>query len=266
MGTRVHGAGSHVPVTRQLAAHPETPLVPPVVSSALTPNTIRHVPDLGWAGYVAVGSSGFDFVSGDWIVPCYAAPDPANSGALQWVGLGGYGANHPLFQGGTETDPTSGYTFWWEDVGSDFIQYGGPPVHCGDQVFVNVDYGLTCAGKSYIYLYDFKSGLSWTPLPNCLNFTPDRTSAEWIDERPGCSLTQPKHYKLTNFQHTTWTYAKAASSYVRNNTLEPLAFFSRDIMTMEDSIPGTVLAEAGTLGSDAMTHTDTWDATGTSTC
>ena len=96
-----------------------------------------------------------------------------------------------LWQGGTETDDRAGYNSggrWFRATGQ---RFQGPPVHPFDLVRVGIDYGLTCAGKSYIQMANYTTNDYWSP--GCQSFTPSEGIAEWIDERGSCGFNAHKN-------------------------------------------------------------------------
>src|SRR6478609_5731951 len=112
-----------------------------LICIALTPQVGRLVATGDyWSGYIDE-SSGFNYVSGDWDVPCYSGTNNSQR-ALEWVGLGGFNGTN-LWQAGTESDHAEGYRFWWEYLPGANIIYAGPSVSCNQAVNVEVDYNYS---------------------------------------------------------------------------------------------------------------------------
>jgi hypothetical protein len=218
-----------------------------------------------WAGY-EVTHGGYNWVQGQWVTPCYTQPFGAGLRAQQWVGIGG--ATSRLWQAGTETDTAHLDVLWYEafPIEPDQFINTGPVFTCGDTIWVVLDTGAASScgssSKSYAKWTDIPQGWYWTV---CQTFTPGAGSAEWLDERPVCSVSPLKPYAFTNIRATHWSAAQAKSTY-SGSAAHPISYYSPEInnFTMEDG--GLVLAQASALGSDGMSFTDTWEAAGTNHC
>lgn len=141
-----------------------------------------------WSGYVTE-FSGFNYVNGDWDVPCYSGTNNSQR-TVEWVGLVGVNGSH-LWQAGTESDHAEGYRFWWEYVPGAPIIYAGPAVGCNQAVNVELDYNYSVSGMAYLWMYNYYNGQYWSTYKS---FVPGNNTAEWIVERVGCGTG--KNYAL----------------------------------------------------------------------
>lgn len=173
-----------------------------------------------WSGYV-VNDSGFNYASADWDVPCYYGTNNSQR-AIEWVGIGGVSANN-LWQAGTESDHAEGYRFWYEDYPTQNMIYAGPSVACNQSVYVEVQYNYDISGEAYVYMYNNSNGQYYSATKS---FVPNNHTAEWIVERPGCSLTQIKNWALAPIDSVYWTSVYAASTSYDNDYVHDLAYFS----------------------------------------
>ena len=208
-----------------------------------------------WSGIAAVGSGGYNYAFADWIVPCYTG---GNSGTrqVQWVGIG----SSNIWQGGTETDYSEGYRFWYEAWPKISMTYAGPAVSCTDHVAVQVDYNTTVANESYIYMSNYTKGQYWsTAYGN--GFVPGSNQVEWINERPGCPSNL---YALQPTGTTSWTYAQAESRIVNGDALEPAGYFNYQVISMYQG--STELASTSGLQSDQESFYVNYYNTGSSAC
>jgi hypothetical protein len=111
-----------------------------------------------WEGYYA-SNGGFTRTIAKWYVPSYCCSN-SKSNAGEWVGIGGVNSSS-IWQAGTETDPEQGYRMWYEAFPNSIV-YAGPAVSPGNQVYVNVDYNWTYSNESYVYMYNYANGQSYS--------------------------------------------------------------------------------------------------------
>jgi hypothetical protein len=219
-----------------------------------------------WSGYVDLNNTGsptYSGVIGQWTLPCTSKAS-TTAHALTWVGLGGW-TDGNLWQGGTIDDYNWGQYLWWEAWPQNSIQaVTSIPLTCGDTIYAEADYNHTVSGQSYVYLQDVTSGHFFT---QTFNFTPDRLTSEWIDERPGCGnqLTS-----LANFHQVSWQNGLAASLISSPNTWnmiqnQPYPYAQ---VSMENA-NGTIDSHPGALtppGSDSFIETYVQAGDGTANC
>jgi hypothetical protein len=198
--------------------NPTTTTTLPTTPSAPAPDTSNN-----WSGYAATSST-FSAVSATWtVVPAQCSAFDTYSAT--WIGIDG--ATSPTVeQDGTSTDCTAGtpsYTAWYEMYGDTSVtcncysevplSQAKYPVSAGDVMKGSVVYG---AGEWTLSLSDVTSQWAFTtqiadPVP-----APDRSSAEWIVERPtlclnsACTFTALSN--ITPEGPVTFTNAAATSS------------------------------------------------------
>ncbi len=177
-----------------------------------------------WSGYM-VESSGFNYVNGDWAVPCYSGTNNSQR-ALEWVGLGGVNGTN-LWQAGTESDHAEGYRFWWEYLPGANIIYAGPSVSCNNSVNVEMDYNYSVSGMAYLWMYNYSNGQYWSATKS---FVPGNNTAEWIVERTSCDTN--KNYALAPINTVSWSEAYAASTSYNNDIVHALTYFPHYVLNM----------------------------------
>ncbi len=212
-----------------------------------------------WSGYV-VPNSGFNYVSGDWDVPCYSGTNNSQR-AIEWVGIGGVSGNN-LWQAGTESDHAEGYRFWYEDYPTQSMIYAGPAVGCNQAVNVEVDYSYNVGGKAYVWMYNYYNGQYYSATKS---FVPDRSTAEWIVERPGCSLTTSKNWALAPIGTVYWSSTYAASTSYDNDIVHDLGYFS-SYYYPEDMYQDNVLLSNNSGVSGGEYFSTYYDHSGVSYC
>jgi len=190
-----------------------------------------------WSGYIDE-SSGFNYVSGDWDVPCYSGTNNSQR-ALEWVGLGGFNGTN-LWQAGTESDHAEGYRFWWEYLPGANIIYAGPSVSCNQAVNVEVDYNYSVGGKAYLWMYNYYNGQYWSATKS---FVPGNNTAEWIVERTSCGTN--KNYALAPINTVNWSAAYAASTSFDNDIVHGVSYFPDFEAKMYQN--GTLLSDNSTV-------------------
>lgn len=95
---------------------------------------------------------------------------------------------------------------------------------CNQAVNVEVDYNYNVGGKAYVWMYNYYNGQYWSTTKS---FVPDRSTAEWIVERPGCgTITNPKNYALAPIGTVYWSSTYAASTSYDNDIVHVLTYFS----------------------------------------
>lgn len=222
------------------------------------PNTTYYEYSNNWSGYFAGNGSGnyFKEVEANWNVPCYYAPrSPTDSRAITWVGLGGWYSTY-LWQAGTTEDFATGYHMWWEAYPLNYEQINSRNLSCGDHIQAEVDWNVNRAGQSYVYIVDKNNG---DYISGPYAFTPDLQSADWIDERSGCTLGgTPKYYFLADFQYVQWSNANAK---LDNNgaDYQPISAFQNSQVTMYESLsPYNNMTSPGNLGGGGNNFQDNW--------
>jgi len=214
-----------------------------------------------WAGYAAVGPR-FSSVAGTWTVPVAHCPAGSTSSSTTWIGMDGANSSH-VEQTGSDSacsDGSSYYYVWVELYGTSF-HAGQPVVSCaigsgtpcipespvpGDSLTATV----TKAGSSFRFsLVDTTAG--WTyrttvvdPQVTGIGAGPQGSSAEWITEDDGTSLTD---FGRVTFARTSATAARHGAGATG---------FSTARLTAHDG-QGHTLASVGPIGTDGS-FTTTW--------
>lgn len=216
-----------------------------------------------WSGYF-VGSgtgSGFKQLEGNWNIPCYnGSQSPSNSRAVSWIGLGGWYGNN-LWQAGTTEDPSEGYHFWVEAFPQTYMIINDKTLSCGNHVQAEVDYNVTVPGKSSVYLKDTSNG-DYVSASYGDEFVPDLESADWIDERIGCSLTSSSHYLLADFNYVVWSSANAKPNSNNSSYGSINSFVNLQVTMYETNSPYDFLTSPYSLGSGGNNFQDNWQEKG----
>ncbi len=211
-----------------------------------------------WSGYVALGGT-FGAVSGSWDVPSVACPAGTTTYSSQWIGIDGYQSD-TVEQDGTLSACISGtphYGVWYEMYGDEAVDEGAEvplpsssyPVSAGDAMTASV----SIVGSTWtLAIADTTAGWSYSVEIASPSPAPNRSSAEWILERPevGSSLAA-----LSDFASASFTGANASDKA----TSGPISAFSYRPLEMDES---TLLAAPGALDPSGEGFADTWYASG----
>ena len=161
-----------------------------------------------WSGYAATGT-GFTGVTGSWTVPTITCSGAGITYSAQWIGIDGYAGN-TVEQDGTEADCVAGtayYGAWYEMYGDNAVNNGyevplSPsryPVYPGDSMTATI----TVSGTNWT-LNISDATRSWSASIPITWSGPERSSAEWIMERPGIG-SGGQLASLANFGSTSFT-------------------------------------------------------------
>jgi hypothetical protein len=159
-----------------------------------------------WSGYVATAKKQFSYVHSSWVVPAITCTGVADQYTSNWVGLDGY-SDATVEQDGTAAwcggtgHTTPKYQAWYEMYPANSVNVFN--VHPGDIVDASVTYA---GGEFSLKVSDLSTGKTATDVATCASC--ERSSAEWIIERPGlcnnagtsCILAE-----LADFGTTTMT-------------------------------------------------------------
>jgi hypothetical protein len=210
-----------------------------------------------WSGYAATGSA-FRAVSGSWRVPTVTCPADTTTYSSQWIGIDGYGTE-TVEQDGTETDCDHGtpyYGAWYEMYGDDAVNYGyevpvpnpSDRVSPGDAMTASV----SISGSTWtLAIADTTAPWNYSIGISDASFDPQRSSAEWIVERPEVGALTP----LSDFGSVSFTGASAADSVSSG----PISAFAFEPIEMADP---TLLAAPGALTAQGQSFDDQWYETG----
>jgi hypothetical protein len=155
-----------------------------------------------WSGYVLTGApSGYQVVSGSWVVPALNCSVTPNSALSVWVGVNGASSAQPgLFQTGTTTLCTNGVQSayaWWTDAQMSYIGIDLYAVSPGNQINASV---YQNSGGTWSYSVSDTSNSQTSTSAEA--FSGSGLSAEWIVEDPG---TGGGLYILGDFGSVTFT-------------------------------------------------------------
>jgi hypothetical protein len=206
-----------------------------------------------WSGYVDTGEN-YNYVLGYWKVP-EANCSSFNlfnsstwfSSSSTWVGLDGWG-DGTVEQLGTSTDcvgPVHDYNAWTEmyPAGEDSVPHSVSP---GDEMGAYVD-AYDSGTQYYLVMEDFTQGWEYWTTGTASPADSD-LSAEWITERPSCSV---ECNYLTNFGTTTFTGAYAEG----NGKGGSISSFPNQAIDMDN---GNLEASVGSLTASGTSFLDTW--------
>lgn len=209
---------------------------------------LTHQISCNWSGYIAYNDT-FTYVAGDWNTQC--GPDQSGASVSTWVGIGGVYGN--MLQAGTwwvaDQSGHYGYRVFIEFVGytsGSGVDWNVAPLPCGTGVEADVWYNgpqwcaqILYSNKTLIYKQCFTS--SWTP---------NESTAEWIDERPLCHGVQPA---LARFN---WTAFSNGWAYSPVHGWNPIGGYARYQMEMRDLQSNLRLAAAEPLSSSSTFRDD----------
>lgn len=146
---------------------------------------------------------------------------------------------------------------WWEAFPANYMQIGGINLSCGDQMYAYVDYNYDYANEAHLYIQDEHNGY-YIVKTYYNNWRPDLESAEWIDERSGCSLSGSNHYLLGDFKYVQWSGAEAVPNYNGAGWGSISAFANSQITMYETRSPYSNLTNPGSLTSGGYNFQDNW--------
>lgn len=155
----------------------------PIVGKGTSETTTVPTISENWSGYVATAKKQFTYVHSTWVVPTVTCPGVADQYTSNWVGLDGY-TSDTVEQDGTiawcggSGHTTPKYQAWYEMYPADSVTVFN--VKPGDIVDASVTYA---SGEFSLKVTDLSSGKTATDVATCASC--ERTSAEWIIERPG---------------------------------------------------------------------------------
>jgi hypothetical protein len=203
-----------------------------------------------WSGYIAYDNGGITDVKGHWNIQCLGSQQQSGAREGSWIGIGGVQGSQNLIQTGSAYTK-SGYQFFIE-----FVPYYAP-------VFDGSNYACGTAVDAEVYLASGYNewctiiSTSTTSFSGCdpSSRQADKTTAEWIDERPNCSNGLSK---LADFNYTQYSNAYA---YSTSRGWHTIGGFTNNSVTLKDSA-STTLAQPNALDSGTHSFTNVWKATG----
>jgi hypothetical protein len=225
---------------------------------------------LNWSGYAAFSTSKFNYVFSTFVQPSVTCNGTTPEATSNWVGLDGY-TDGTVEQDGTDaicggaggTTPT--YKAWYEMYPAGSVNVFS--VKPGDVMASSVRYANH---KFNLTISDLTSGKTFTDVAGCNSC--ERTSAEWIIERPAfCanqSCSQAELAALPNFGSTTMsndiatagTTKKAPISSFANSPIEGV--YNLDDNENPDSTGFISVDTTGALSPIPQSFTMTFNRSG----
>ncbi|MGO8872937.1 MAG: G1 family glutamic endopeptidase [Acidimicrobiales bacterium] len=217
-----------------------------------------------WSGYAGTGS-GFDAVTGRWMVPAVTCTGTSTTYSSEWIGIDG-DTSSSVEQDGTEADCLGGtpsYDAWYELYG-DSSQNGGDeielsratyPVSPGDSMTASV---TEAAGAWTFVLEDVSNAhADWSFTSEPIAFSAAQSSAEWIIERPEICGTSCSLASLADFGSATMAGCTASTAEL---TAAPIDAFPSTAIEMVNRSGSHVLAAPSALSASGTSFSDTWKA------
>jgi len=235
-------------------AHPGGPMVKAAGSGATTVS-------LNWSGYAVTSKKLFTYVHTTFVQPAITCTGVADQWTSNWSGLDGYNSNSVEQDGtfahcGGSGNMTPKYEAWYELFPAPSVNAFA--VHAGDIIDSSVSYA---GGEFTLTISDLSTGKSSTTTATCS--TCERTSAEWIVERPElCNNAGTKCFltELADFGTSTMTGDEAQ---LTGGKVKGVGGFNNIPIDMVDPVSGGGFISLDTVGPvNGKSFTATWDRSG----
>jgi len=230
----------------------------PSVSLPLRIHSVNFCPtsscSTNWGGYAATGSTGsVSDVKASWIVPSVTCPKSGSTYAALWVGIDGYSSS-TVEQTGVLVHCLLGkatYSAWYEFYPAASVTISGFSVKPGNTISAEVGYS-TATSLFTTTIQNINTGSSFSK--SSAVSSAQRSSAEWIIERPETCLLKCKLTTLSNFGTADYglDYTSVASTNyatISGATGAISNFASAVAITMVSST-GSTLAQSSILSTD----------------
>lgn len=231
-------------------------------ASSTAPTAAPAPPSENWSGYVLPAQQ-TTFVNMNWTAPAVNGSNDFNEHDVSiWPGIGGYGANAPLVQAGSDTEGTcyfivgcfeSRQNLWYEALPDEptEVPINSMSLDDGDQVSVGVvfDYGSHTAT---FYVCNLTHNTCVAPTHTMANQVDPSPTAEWIVERPDFGGTL---HELDNFGNLALTQTEYDSEFSGGG------IFGASSITMQTCAGKTMAVPSG-ISADGSSFTDVWKADG----
>lgn len=233
----------HLRATPGAGVEPEVP--------SLCRTLRRNANSPNWSGRVTTEWGNITQVGGVFYVPTYSAVCAHASAHSTWVGFGGWSStSRGLIQAGIDTSQSSAtavYPFYEVWPKESEIQVSSPAISSGQRVELLVTYD-TYDLKAYFSFYNATTGVSVLYSESNVSAYVDKSSAEWIDERPqNASLQYPVDGQFYYYRKST-TVPWSDESINGGAPVDSSGFAVNMVRPN-----GTVLGTA-TIGSSLSTH------------
>jgi hypothetical protein len=267
--TSVSASASVAGVSGSIARHdikPGGPIVRtsvPGAAAQLAGGTGFPTISENWSGYAAVAPQKFTYVHSTFIEPKITCPGVKNQITSNWVGLDGL-TDQTVEQDGTfgfcggSQSKTPQYEAWYELFPAGSVDVFA--VNAGDKISVSVKFA---SGKFTLTVADLTTGKKATHTASCS--TCQRTSAEWIIERPAfcSSSTSCSLAELADYHTTTMTDNQAQ---VAGGKISALASFDNIPIDMIQPLKAGGFISLDTVAAlKGSAFTATWDRAGSVT-
>jgi hypothetical protein len=234
--------------------HPGGPIVTASGSGSTTVS-------LNWSGYAVTNKKGFTYVHTTFVQPTITCTGAADQWTSNWSGLDGYNSDTVEQDGtfahcGGSDNMTPKYEAWYEMYPANSVSVFA--VHPGDIIDSSVTYAN---GVFTLTISDLSTGKSSGTTATCA--TCERTSAEWIIERPElCNNAGTKCFltELADFGTSTMSGDEAQ---LTGGNVKGVNGFNNIPIDMVDPVSGGGFISLDTVGPiSGKSFTATWDRSG----
>jgi hypothetical protein len=218
---------------------------------------------LNWSGYAVTSKKLFTYVHTTFVQPAITCTGVADQWTSNWSGLDGYNSDSVEQDGtfahcGGTGNMTPKYEAWYEMFPANSVNVFA--VHPGDIIDSSVTYDST-SGNFTLTISDLSTGKSSGTTAQCS--TCERTSAEWIVERPElCNNAGTKCF-LTELADYGTTTMSGDEAQLTGGNVKGVNGFNNIPIDMVDPVTGGGFISLDTVGAiSAKSFTATWDRSG----
>jgi hypothetical protein len=256
MAGTASAAVTAIPATSNVP-HPGGPLI-----SATGAGSGSTTVSLNWSGYAVTSKKLFTYVHTTFVQPAITCTGVADQWTSNWSGLDGYNSDTVEQDGtfahcGGSDNMTPKYEAWYEMYPANSVNVFA--VHPGDIIDSSVTYAN---GEFTLVISDLSTGktggISGVTCSDC-----ERTSAEWIIERPElCNNAGTKCFltELADFGTSTMSGDEAQ---LTGGSVKGVGGFNNIPIDMVDPVSGGGFISLDTVGAvSGKSFTATWDRSG----
>ncbi|MGH3222668.1 MAG: G1 family glutamic endopeptidase [Streptosporangiaceae bacterium] len=236
--------------------HPGGPIVTASGSGSTTVS-------LNWSGYAVTSKKLFTYVHTTFVQPAITCTGVADQWTSNWSGLDGYNSDSVEQDGtfahcGGTGNMTPKYEAWYEMYPANSVSVFA--VHPGDIIDSSVSYD-TSNGNFTLTISDLSTGKSSGTTATCS--TCERTSAEWIVERPELCNNKGTKCFLTELADFGTTTMSGDEAQLTGGAVKGVNGFNNIPIDMVDPVTGGGFISLDTVGAiSAKSFTATWDRSG----